>query len=102
MEVVASLRVPAPVPMLQVTPALDESLATFAAKVWLEPWLRDAVVGLTLTVIAGGGFCEPPPPPPPQPASVVRIDVPHAKKSKGAPTLGMCKMGLLIVLEFHE
>jgi hypothetical protein len=55
--VVVALRVPAPVPMLQVTPALEESLATFAVNVWVALSLRDAVWGLTLTVMAGGvGF----------------------------------------------
>jgi hypothetical protein len=77
--VVEALSVPAPVPTLQVTPALDESLATVAVNVCVAPWLREAVAGLTLTVMAGGGgFCEPPPPPLPQPARRARVEIPHA------------------------
>jgi hypothetical protein len=89
--VVVALSVPAPEPMLQVTPALDESLATVAVNVCVAPWLSDAVAGLTLTVMAGGGgFCEPPPPPLPQPA---RIEVPQVRKQRARRIFSICNFG---------
>ena len=51
-----ALSVPAPVPMLQLTPAFDESLATLAAKTCTPLPLSDALVGLRATLIAGGGL----------------------------------------------
>jgi hypothetical protein len=42
--------------MLQVTPALEESLETAAVKDCTPLPLSDAVVGLTLTLMEGGGF----------------------------------------------
>src|ERR1035441_8984719 len=41
--------------MLQVTPALEESLETAAVKDCTPLPLSDAVVGLTLTLMEGGG-----------------------------------------------
>jgi hypothetical protein len=52
---VAPVRVPAPDPMLHVTPALDESLVTVAVKACVAPPLRAEVPGLTLTEMDGGG-----------------------------------------------
>jgi hypothetical protein len=52
---VEALSAPAPEPMLQVTPAFVESLATVAVKAWVPLPLRDAVVGLILTEMEGGG-----------------------------------------------
>ena len=77
-----ALSVPTPLPMLQVTPAFDASLATLAVNVCVPPWLREAVAGVTLTVMAGGGFCEPPPPPLPQPARMARAEIPHTEKQR--------------------
>jgi len=45
---------PTPDPMLQVTPELEESFATVAAKACVLPPLSDAVGGLTLTLIECG------------------------------------------------
>jgi hypothetical protein len=53
-----ALSVPAPVPMLQITPAFDESLATLAAKTCTPLPLSDAVVGVMATLIAGGGLFD--------------------------------------------
>lgn len=51
---VVALRVPAPEPMLQVTPALVESFAMLAVNACVPPAPNAVVLGLTATVIAGG------------------------------------------------
>jgi len=64
---VEALSVPAPEPMLQVTPPLDESLATVAIKDCVPPPPSDAVAGLTLTLMDDGVEVDVEPlPPPPQ------------------------------------
>ena len=71
---VEALSVPAPEPMLQVTPALAESFATFAVKACVPPPPSDAVVGPTLTLMEGDDVvvdAEPPPPHPAKNANVV-------------------------------
>jgi hypothetical protein len=77
--VVELLSVPVPEPMLQVTPAFDESLVTVAVKACVPPPLSVALVGVTLTLMEGvvGFEVDPPPPPPPQPARNVKVDNPH-------------------------
>ena len=59
--------------MLQVTPALKGSFATFAVRVWVPPPSRNAPVELMVTLISGvdTGLVLPPPP---QPAKVRRIN----------------------------
>ena len=63
-----------PVEVVQVTPALAESLATAAVKVWVAPAIMAAgVSGLMATVIAGApGVVVEPPPPLPQPVTSAR------------------------------
>jgi hypothetical protein len=73
-----ALSVPAPLPILQVTPALAESFATVAVKAWLPPPFNDNVAGLTITAIACVVDVEVEPPPPPQPAR--RTDMAHVDK----------------------
>jgi len=81
--------VPAPVPMLHVTPALAESLLTVAVKACAAPPRSDTVAGLTLTAMEGGVVVvveDELPPPPPQPVSKVKVAKPHKAKSKAART----------------
>lgn len=79
-----ALNVPAPVPMLHVTPALAESFATVAEKVWLPPPLNDIVAGLTVTLIA----CvvdvevEPPPAHPARRTEMAKTDKPIPAREK--------------------
>jgi hypothetical protein len=58
-----ALSTPAPEPMLQVTPAFEESFATVAVKACVPPPTSDAVDGLTVTLMEGGvGVGVDPPP----------------------------------------
>jgi len=78
LDEVEALKAPAPVPMLQVTPALLESFATAAVKACVPLSFSDAVVGLTLTEMdGGGGFDEDPPLFPPQPVRKAIVDNPQ-------------------------
>ena len=75
---VAPLNLPAPEPMLQLTPELEESFEMLAVKAFVSPLLREAVVGLMLTAIAGGGFDEEPEEfPDPQPARNAKDAIPQ-------------------------
>jgi hypothetical protein len=56
---VDALSAPAPEPMLQETPAFVESFATVAVKPFIPLPFSDAVAGLTLTLIEGGGGVVP-------------------------------------------
>jgi hypothetical protein len=73
-----ALSAPEPFPMLQVTPAFDESLVTVAVKVCDPPPLSETVAGLTLTPMETGVVFDEfePPPPPPQPAKKNRAETP--------------------------
>jgi hypothetical protein len=90
--VVEALRVPAPVPMLHVTPALAESFATVAEKVWLPPPFNDIVAGLTVTLIAcvvGVGVEPPPPPQPARRTDMAKTDkpIPAREKMRNVPRI---------------
>jgi hypothetical protein len=86
-----ALSVPAPVPMLQVTPALAESFATVAEKVWLPPPLNDVVAGLTVTLIACvvGVEVEPLPPQPARRTDMAHVDkpIPAREKMRNVPRI---------------
>jgi len=80
-----ALKVPAPVPMLHVTPALAESFATVAEKVWLPPPFNAIVAGLTVTLIAcvvGAGVEPPPPPQPARRTDMAKLDKPIPAQEK--------------------
>jgi hypothetical protein len=86
-----ALSVPAAVPMLQVTPALAESFATAAEKVWLPPPFNDVVAGLTITLIACvvGVEVEPPPPQPARRTDTAHVDkpIPAREKMRNVPRI---------------
>jgi hypothetical protein len=90
---VEALSAPAPEPMLHVTPALEESLETAAVKDWTPLPLSDAVVGLTLTLMEGGGF-ELDPPPFAQPARRTRAVSPEKPIASRETTRDFIRMTL--------
>jgi hypothetical protein len=90
-----ALSVPAPLPILQVTPALAESFATVVVKALLPPPFNDIVAGLTVTAIA----CvvdvevevEPPLPQPARRTNMAKKDkpIPAQEKMRNVPRIAV-------------